>query len=287
MSETESKAVRRGCQSPGAAHRPTQLPQVSRFLLRGFRWYVPRYLRRHFNAVRVARDCVPQIPEDHAVICFANHPGWWDPLVAIYLNLRCLGGRTFYAPIDQSALQEYPVFGRLGFYGIDLNSMSGARRFLAVSRGLLQDANSAVWMTPGGRFSDPRERTVFEPGLSHLATMVPRVTLIPVAFEYPFWEQRTPEALVQFGAPLESQSRALSKAEWHRELEEQLAETQARLAEKAISRDPSEFESWLKGAAGVGGGYDFFRRLRGLLTGSGFDPRHGASKRERPEDHRS
>jgi len=251
------------------------LPAVSPFLWYGFTRYASRYLQRHFNAVRVAKDGAPDLSGDEAVICFANHPGWWDPLIAILLHQTYFAERTAYAPIDQQALDQYPIFRKLGFYGIDLESLEGAKRFLFVTRELLKHPSTAIWMTPGGRFADVRAPTTFEPGLAHLAANVSGVRLVPVALEYTFWEERTPEALVEFGSCVHTAARDLSKEEWQSELERQLAATQASLAQKVISRDPARFDVLLAGSAGVGGWYDFFRRMKAMLLGSRFDPRHG------------
>ncbi len=200
-----------------------EMPRISPFLARGFRWYLPRYLRRHFSAVRLALGTAPKLRESQAVICFANHPGWWDPLIAMLLNQRLFQGQTFYAPIDQRALEAYPVFAKLGYYGIDLASLDGARHFLRLTRRLLAQHTTALWLTPGGQFSDVRQRTAFRPGLSHLAATVPDISLVPMAIEYTFWQERTPEALIEFGPLMETVGPRRTKDQWQSELEDQLA----------------------------------------------------------------
>ncbi len=223
-----------------------ELPKVSAFYSFGFNWYVRRYLRRHFNAVRVAKQTAPALPADQAVICFANHPAWWDPLMAFLMNQLYFSGRTVYAPIDLEVLKQYPVFRKLGFYGIDMQSLEGAKRFLSTTRELLKQPKTAIWMTPGGKFADARARTTFEPGLPHVAASTSGVTLVPMALEYPFWEERTPEALAEFGAPFRADDGEKSKEEWQRELEDRLAAAQASLAEKAICATPrSSIWSWM------------------------------------------
>ncbi len=133
------------------------------------------------------------------------------------------------------------------------------------------------WVTPGGRFSDTRRPVEFQPGLAHLASQLTRPHRAPLAIEYAFWEERAPEALVEFGEPFLTQSGAHSKHVWPALLEERLAQTQARLAEKAMSRDPSRFEIVLDGSAGVGGIYDAWRRLTAWSRLARFDPHHRRS----------
>ena len=74
-------------------------------------------------------------------------------------------------------------------------------------------------MTPSGRFTDPRTRIKFQPGLSHLACSSPSVSLVPLALEYPFWEERTPEALIEFGEVISTDAKEQSKSDWGHELE--------------------------------------------------------------------
>jgi 1-acyl-sn-glycerol-3-phosphate acyltransferase len=254
------------------------MPAVSAFLCRGFNWYVPRYLRRHFHSVRVARDTAPPPAARDAIICFANHPAWWDPLIAFLLNQTYFPRRTVYAPIDDEALKRYPVFRRLGFYGIRLDTLHGARQFLATTRALLERPTTALWLTPGGQFTDVRARTTFQPGLAHLAATVPNVVLVPVAVEYTFWEERTPEVLVEFGQAVRSDPGRKSKTAWRTGLEDRLAETQASLAARAIGRHVREFDTVLTGEAGVGGWYDLLRRGRAVLSGTSFQPEHGSQE---------
>jgi 1-acyl-sn-glycerol-3-phosphate acyltransferase len=223
----------------------------------------------------VAKGTQPKLRDDQAVICYANHPGWWDPLMAMLMHQLFLNGRSAYAPIDQRALTQYPMFRRLGFYGIDLASLRGAKQFLSVTRALLRSPTTAIWMTPGGKFTDVRTRTAFEPGLAHVAAAVPRVTLLPVAVEYAFWDERTPEALIEFGSPVFSEREQRSKGSWQQELEDRLAASQSSLACKVIDRKADQFEVVLDGSAGIGGWYDLLRRFRARLTGAEFDPRHG------------
>ena len=71
----------------------------------------------------------------------------------------------------------------------------------------LERPDAALGITPEGRFSDPRERPVrLEPGLAHLARRLDRGVFLPLALEYPFWQERTPEALACFGAPVSAVS---------------------------------------------------------------------------------
>lgn len=246
-------------------------------MLGWFRFYAERYLARHFHAVRLSRTGRPDLEaaRGRPVIVYLNHPSWWDPLVGLVLAVRLFPGRRQLAPIESAALEKYKFFERLGFFGIEPGTARGARRFLAVAEKLLAAPDTALWVTAGGRFADPRERPVrLQAGLGHLASRLENAAVFPLALEYPFWNERFPEALARFGEPVFlSEKRA--PAEWTALLEERLAATQDALAAEALSRDPDRFEALIGGHAGVGGIYDVWRRLRAGLRGERFRPEHG------------
>ena len=250
------------------------IPKMTPWLLWGFQGYVTRYLRKHFNAVRLTRNSVPDLEADEPVIIFGNHPGWWDPLMACFLNRRLFHPRRAYSPIDGEALAQYPIFRRLGYYGIQMDSLQGAKQFLATSRAILHQPDSALWITPGGQFCDVRQPTVFQPGLGHLVASLERITVVPLALEYAFWEERTPEALAHFGPPLRCEGKRESKETWQQRLEAELAEAQDHLSQLSIQRDTRALAPMLNGSAGVGGCYDFARQVRSWLTGRRFQRRH-------------
>ena len=62
-------------------------------LLRWFGRYVRRYVRRHFTAVRVARDGLPP-PVTGPTILYANHAAWWDPLVLLLIAAQLFPAAT-------------------------------------------------------------------------------------------------------------------------------------------------------------------------------------------------
>jgi hypothetical protein len=105
-----------------------------------------------------------------------------------------------------------------------------------------------------------------QPGLSHLARRVPGAVLVPLAMEYVFWNERKPEALCRFGAPIDT-GRHRTVAEWTVLLEGALTETMDALVTESSARNPALFTPLVRGAAGVGGMYDLWRRGRGLVQG--------------------
>ena len=258
--------------------RADDTPHPWPLLVRAFVRYTNYYLRRHFHSVRVGYVDYPAPPPPTCpVIVFLNHPSWWDPLVAICLAFRCFPGRTPYAPIEAHALQQYQFFARLGFFGVEPGTRRGAATFLRIGQAVLTQPASALWVTPGGQFSDPRVRPItLRPGLGHLVSRVQRGVLYPLALEYPFWHERTPEALARFGAPIVIEKEGTySPAEWTTLLSQRLEATQDALAQDACQRNYAAFRTLLNGTSGVGGVYDVWRRLRATIHGRSFHPQHG------------
>ena len=105
--------------------------------------------------------------------------------------------------------------------------------------------------------------------------------VLPIALEYAFWNERTPEALVRVGEPLRAEDHpALSPREWLALVEKALTGNLDALNADAMTRDPARFTELLSGASGVGGVYDHWRRLTAWARGKQFDAAHDAAHRE-------
>jgi len=254
-------------------------PPVSSFLQYGFRAVSGSMLRRSFHTLAVVRETLPatRVADDQPLIVYANHASWWDPLVAHYLCRHVFRPRQFYAPIDAEALRQYRVFAKLGFYGVQMNSAAGSAAFLKTSKAILATPGTSLWMTPEGRFVDVRDHTTpLAPGLAHLCSRLTRGTVLPLAMEYAFWEERLPECLLGFGQPLVIEATSgIDKAAWSERLTMQLRAAQRDLARLVVARSAEPFEPLLRGARGAGRTYDVFRRFRSGLRGERLPAQHG------------
>jgi 1-acyl-sn-glycerol-3-phosphate acyltransferase len=183
--------------------------------------------------------------------------------------------------MDAAALSKYSFFARIGAFGIDPSTRRGAANFLATSRGILATDGASLWITAQGEFSDPRSRPVeLRRGVAHLIRNLERGRVVPLAVEYPFWNERAPEALARFGPSLHlADEPDRSTEEWNATLTARLTETMNALADEAISRDPNRFRTLVLGRAGVGGLYDRWRRVKAWSRGRTFDPAHGEDRR--------
>jgi 1-acyl-sn-glycerol-3-phosphate acyltransferase len=263
---------------PGSRRGQDLVPRRSPLLIRAFSWYGHRYVRRHFHAVRLCRATPPPKLDDRPLIVFLNHPSWWDPMICLVVARRFFPDRLHYAPMDAAALKQYRFFSKLGFFGVEPGSVRGAISLLRAGRAILSRPRTVLWLTPQGRFADPRERPVsFLPGLGRLASGPGRCALLPLAVEYPFWEERLPEVLLRFGK-LVPGGREREQAELIGVLERELEAAQDALAAEALARDQAAFDVILRGKVGVGLLYDAWRAARAALRGERFRRGHGAKE---------
>jgi 1-acyl-sn-glycerol-3-phosphate acyltransferase len=240
--------------------------------------YFDRFFRRHMNALRMPPWGAPALsPGAGPVVVYSNHPAWWDAAVYVIAADRLMPGYEGYAPIDREMLEKYGVFGRMGAFGVDLESPRGAAEFLAASADILSRPDRTLWLTAQGRFSDVRERPLgLKPGVARLPEIAPDALFLPLAIEYAFWIERGAEAFIAFGPPMRGRDLLeLSRPERRERLEAELTGTLDRLSADVGSRDPARFRSVLEGRAGVGGVYDGWRRLAAAATGRRFDAAHG------------
>jgi len=250
-------------------------PTRSPLLWRWFAGYARRHVARHFNAVRVHRAGLPPRCAHRPIVLYANHPAWWDPMLAIVTAALRYPDRRHFAPIDAAMLQRYRFFGKLGFFGVEADAPAGARAFLRNAAAVLDQPDACLWITAQGHFADPRQRPIdLRPGVAHLARRHPHAAFVPVAVEYPFWSEKRPETLVHFGAPIHPDAQPAPLNHWHARLTDALAETMDQLAADAIARDPDAFAILLAGRGGVSFAYDAWRWMRAKLTGRRFNPRH-------------
>jgi 1-acyl-sn-glycerol-3-phosphate acyltransferase len=234
-------------------------------------------LRRNFHAVRVLEDSMQAWkPAQHVgpLVIYLNHPSWWDPVVGFFLAQVYFGGRRHFAPIDAAALQRYRFLGKLGLFGVAQNSARGAAAFLRVGRAILHEPDAALWITAQGEFTDVRARpVVLRQGVGHLARDFPTVAFVPLAIEYVFWQERSPEVLLHFGEPV-AFGAATTPAERTAVLSAALQQAQDALAVAASHRDSQRFRTLLSGKNGVNPFYDSWRWLAAKVRGQPFHASH-------------
>ncbi len=263
------------------------VPPISAPILRFFRRIVRGYFRRSFHGVRVRglERFAGFAGSTKPLIVYANHGSWWDPMVAILLADQAMAVRKHYAPMDEQALSRYGILRRLGIFGVETDSSRGAVRFLRMGEAMLA-AGGVVWVTPQGRFADARTRPLeFRPGMAALAARAAKSSgscwVLPLAIEYTFWDERTPECLLGFGEAVEVPG-GTRPEELAAVFEDRLAKALDDLRESAIARDARVFRTLLAGRAGTGGFYGIGQRIKAFVTRKKYREEHTAVSEAKP-----
>lgn len=259
-----------------AIDRRRQIPAISRPLLVTFRYFVRRYFRRQFHGVRLG-GAHHLASISGPLILYANHSSWWDPMVAYLLAANLLPGRKHFAPMEANALARYGVLRHLGIFPVELHTARGAVQFLRTGEAILR-SGGVLWITPQGQFVDTRQRPlVFKPGLAALAARLGECTVVPLAIEYTFWDERLPETLVLLGEPIHVSGERAESLEPR--LITALDATMEALKQRAISRSPSAFERTLSfNAGGAGGLYALAQRLRAFVLRKPYQAEHTSTR---------
>lgn len=256
----------------GVADEDDPLAARSAWLFRMFRWYLHWFFWRRFSAVRLSRGYIPADDAGRPVVIYTNHPSWWDPAMVMLVSPKLFPARVGFGPMDAEALGQYGLFRRFGVFGVERGAR-GAATFLRTARAGLRDPRAIMWVTAEGGFTDPRRRPLhLRPGVAHLARHLPHAVFMPVAFDYMFWNESRPEALLRFGPPVNVAG--LSTDEANAALTDALTAVLDALAEDGATRDANRFVTLLHGAGGVSAIYDTWRRARAWRLGRAFDPRH-------------
>ncbi len=251
------------------------VPHITKTVLWFFRRIVRGYFRRHFSGVRLSRASHTHSFDEQRLILYANHSSWWDPMVLVLLGEKLMPQRRHYAPMDAAALARYGIFKRLGVFGVEMSSARGAAHFLRTGKAIVE-SGGVLWVTPQGRFADARERPLgFKAGLAALAAkMEGGCTLVPLAIEYVFWDERLPETLLHFGEPVRATGQSADEVQSL--LEAALLKTMDALKAEAMTRDASAFSLVLDGTTGTGGFYELGQRTVARVRGKRFQAEHTA-----------
>jgi 1-acyl-sn-glycerol-3-phosphate acyltransferase len=139
------------------------------------------------------------------VVVYANHPGFWDPIMLALLTGRLWPEHAVISPIDAAALRVHRYFDGLGFFALNPGSAAGLRTFLKVAQACLEgDGDHCLALTPEGCFSPPEGPLKLRRGLA-LALARHQgapVIVVPVAIGYRMGKDPRPRAALTLGDPL-------------------------------------------------------------------------------------
>ncbi|MEM8757005.1 MAG: hypothetical protein AAGF47_04400 [Planctomycetota bacterium] len=250
-------------------------PNVARV----FRLIARRMLRKKFHAARITPGSLERLDaaanHDGPVVVCMTHAGWWDPMIGLLLHierfdqkLRRAGGpaRAGIAPIDRAVLANVGIFKKLGLFGIDPDDPASKGALVEFAVGTMRDQHlPTLWITPQGRFQDPRDAMEIRPGVSAILSRLENPQVLILASEYPFWDDQKPEMLAHI-TEIERPERTTT-AGWHRAVASAMPAAANKLAALAITRNAANFETLLGDSGGMTFPlYDVYLRLTGRST---------------------
>lgn len=238
-----------------------------------FSWYVARMFRKSFHGVRIEPASIDVLRATNShegpVIALGNHPGWWDPLVAVLLSRVYLPSRPMLAAMDRSELERFGILRRVGVFGIEPDepdSLPAQVDFLRTR--FAERPKATFWITPQGSFTDVRRSIRLRPGAAAVASRLDSSPLvIALAMDYCFWNDRRPELcmrIVTVKADSRSSGRP-STTDWQRAMTDAMQANQDALTERVLRRNPDDWQVVLASRQHrqTNPVYDLWLRLRG------------------------
>ena len=211
-------------------------------------------------------------------IVVLNHASWWDPLICVLLGSLACPSRPACAPMERSQLEKFSFFRRLGLFGVNPDDPHSLAPMLDyVHQHFASNPKGTFWLTPQGRFADPRTPIDIRPGAAAAAARAERawpgrLRIVSVAAEYTFGLEQRPEVLlrIQDVQPLRADgSPALRTGVggWQRGILAAMQHNQDALAALVSARSLAPFQPLLGGRPSINPIYDLWLRVRGKSSG--------------------
>lgn len=230
-------------------------PRKQAILERLYAWYGRRLLRSSFARVWI-HGAMPNVAQP--LIAVANHSGWWDPVVALYLSHEPFR-RDQYGIMEGKQLLRYPFFRRIGAFGVTGARPDDARSLAELAAHLLETgSNRVLWVFPQGALLPAAAGLRFRSGAVRLARRCDDAVVVPVAIRYPMTTERRPECLVRIGRPVDVKGSSPKAAT--RALERAVAAELAAIDEDLLEGRREGYRVALEGGGSAADRYD--RRAR-------------------------
>ncbi len=234
-------------------------------------WGLIRFPLWHsFAAVRVQVVGRIPFPDEGPLICYMNHPSWWDGYMSAIINRKIVQrGGNHYVMMEEHQLRAYRFFTWAGVFSVHRhNPREAIRSIRYISRKLQETPGQTLYIFPQGKItpSDQRPLRVF-PGIVHIARHMDnrdkgaKLLLAPVALRYEFRREQRPEIFIRFG-PVHTlcPSRHLDVQEVQQDLTARLTESVDRLHALVALDKMRQFRVMLRGRAGINVAFDQVKR---------------------------
>ncbi len=208
-------------------------------------------LRRAFHAIWWRGSAIFRSEPLRPLLIYANHPGWWDPLLAFFVVRRT--GRDGYMMGEERTLRTFRFFRWMGGFSVDRSNARDVAQSIRYAAERLTSPATALWIFPQGEIVPPDKRPVaFFPGIAHILRRTPVCVAVPAAIRYEFADQPRPEAFLDFGpGEVMRRSDIGDLTELTHRLQQRLTERLDRLREDVWERRREGFTLALRGTRSV------------------------------------
>lgn len=143
--------------------------------------------------------------KDYASIFFAPHSNWWDGIVG-YNMMRRVFKTTVRMMVEE--MNRFPILSKAGAFPVNKFSPQDAMISLKyVVDDLGTHKEHGLWIFPQGIIKPPNFRPFeFQTGLTYIAQKIALkyggINLFPIAVNYAFLREDSPEVIVEVGKPI-------------------------------------------------------------------------------------
>lgn len=170
----------------------------------GTRWGLLKakfWLSLYCDAV-ISRFPLPDLNTGLPLLIVANHPGWLDIELSLFI-VEAMLGHNYYMMSNTLLMDEKPSMRKFGVFSVDDSDVFAVGRTLKYAATLLQNqADRCLVMFPQGEFTRSTVRPIHAHfGAAQIARLIKHVTILPVAIHYDIFFDRLPHAYIRFGDP--------------------------------------------------------------------------------------
>jgi 1-acyl-sn-glycerol-3-phosphate acyltransferase len=207
-----------------------------------------------FDSIRVQMVGRLPRPADGPLICYFNHPAWWDAYMGMIVDRALLRGRfSTYGMMETEQLRAFPFFRLCGAFSIERHPPRAAARGIAyISHKLQHRPGQALFIYPQGEIIPNDQRPLrLHTGTAHIIKRLGReAVLCPVALRYEFRGEQQPDGFIRFG-PFHRAAVPDDVRTTTADLTRRLTDCADNLRDAVVADDMSQFCVLMRGKPGI------------------------------------
>lgn len=201
-----------------------------------FRTVQKKYMQQAFHKLYVTSGYMP-----NEAIFVVNHSGWWDPLVLFELEHQ-QQIPPIYTMIEESFLQQYPIFSKNGAFAVTLTEEEQAIKAFQYADLLLLDGISVALFPQGLPQHQDMRPLQLKQSVMRLLQLCTDVPIILTSIYYTYRDAQKGEIWVALGDPIYPEHvQQMTIAELEQQLTKQLDD----LRQDAVQLNTSAYKNIL------------------------------------------